>query len=79
MAQLRGRQGVAAAVLAELARGSSRTVFVPKVVGLVSRASAALPAVLVDAAFRLSGGDKVTAQLDREQRAAYQARIENQE
>jgi hypothetical protein len=38
-----------------------------------------MPAALVDAAFRLSGGNKVTADLDRGQRAAYQARLENQE
>ncbi len=72
-------EDVATAVVAELAKGASRTVFVPKLVGLVSRGSATLPAGLVDAAFRLSGGNKVTAELDREQRAAYQARIENQE
>ncbi len=64
---------------ATVALGDVRTVFVPKLVGLVSRGSATLPASLVDAAFRLSGGNKVTSELDREQRAAYQARIENQE
>lgn len=72
-------EDVAGAVVAELAKGASRTVFVPKLVGLVSRGTATLPAGVVDAAFRLSGGNKVTAELDREQRAAYQARIENQE
>lgn len=72
-------EDVATAVVAELANGASRTVFVPKAVGLVSRGTAPLPAALVDAVFRLSGGNKVTAELDREQRAAYQARIENQE
>lgn len=72
-------EDVATAVAAELARGASRTVFVPKLVGLVSRGTVTLPAPLVDAAFRLSGGNKVTAELDREQRSAYQARIEDQE
>lgn len=72
-------QDVAAAVVAELAKGASRTVFVPKLVGLVSRGSTVLPAPIVDAAFRLSGGNKVTAELDREERASYQARIEDQE
>ncbi|OBK14322.1 SDR family oxidoreductase [Mycobacterium asiaticum] len=72
-------EDVAAAVVAELVKGSSRTVFVPKLVGLVSRGTATLPAPVVDAAFRLSGGNKVTAELDHEKRASYQARIENQE
>ncbi|MDP7736433.1 SDR family oxidoreductase [Mycobacterium paragordonae] len=72
-------EDVATAVVAELVKGASRTMFVPKLVGLVSRGTVTLPDALVDAAFRLSGGNKVTAELDREQRAAYQARIENQE
>ncbi|OBK23249.1 hypothetical protein A5634_05675 [Mycobacterium asiaticum] len=72
-------EDVAAAVVAELAKGASRTVFVPKLVGLVSRGTTILPAPIVDAAFRLSGGNKVTSELDRDKRAAYQARIENQE
>ena len=69
-------EDVAAAVVAELGKGTSRTVFVPKLVGLVSRGTASLPTALVDAAFRLSGGNKVTAELDREKRAAYQAKVE---
>ncbi|OBJ88519.1 hypothetical protein A5656_03400 [Mycobacterium gordonae] len=72
-------EDVATAVVAELVKGASRTVFVPRLVGLVSRGTVTLPDALVDAAFRLSGGNKVTADLDREQRAAYQARIENEE
>lgn len=69
---------VANAVVTELRRGSSRTVFVPKAVGLVARGSAPLPTAIVDAVFRWSGGTRVTAGLDRQQRAAYQARIEGQ-
>ncbi|OBJ71010.1 SDR family NAD(P)-dependent oxidoreductase [Mycobacterium sp. 1274756.6] len=69
-------EDVAAAVATELRRGRSRTVFVPKPVGWVSRGSAPLPTPLVDAVFRLSGGNKVTTELDRTARAAYRARAE---
>ncbi|MDT5218340.1 MAG: hypothetical protein QOF15_445 [Mycobacterium sp.] len=69
-------EDVATAVVTELAKGASRTVFVPKLVGLVSRGTSTLPAPIVDAAFRVSGGHKVTSQLDREKRASYQARVE---
>lgn len=72
-------EAVAAAVVTELNRGASRTVFVPKLVGLVARGTAVLPDPLVDAAFRLSGGNKVTSELDREKRASYQARVEGRE
>ncbi|QLL08660.1 SDR family oxidoreductase [Mycobacterium vicinigordonae] len=69
-------EDVAAAVVTELGKGASRTVFVPKLVGLVSRGTSTLPAPVVDAVFRLSGGNKVTSELDREKRASYQARVE---
>lgn len=72
-------EDVADAVVAELRRGASRTVFVPKLVGLVSRASAVLPTMVVDNAFRLSGGTKVTAELNHTERAGYQARAEGRE
>lgn len=69
-------EDVARAVVNEIRKGSSRTVFVPKTVGLVSRGTAAIPAPVVDAVFRLSGGHRVTSGLDQEKRAAYQAKIE---
>ena len=69
-------EDVAAAVVRQLRRDTSGTVFVPKPVGWVSRGSAPLPNRLVDLVFRLSGGDKVTAGLDQQQRAAYRARME---
>lgn len=72
-------EDVADAVVKELRRGGSRTVFVPRLVGLVSRGSAPLPDRIVDAAFRISGGNKVTTELNRQQRAAYQARVEGRE
>lgn len=72
-------EDVAAAVVKELRKGSSRTVFVPKTVGLISRGTGTIPTRVVDAAFRLSGGTKVTAGLDRHQRAAYQARVEGKQ
>lgn len=72
-------EDVATAVVAELARGASRTVFVPRSVGLVARVSRAVPAPILDAAFRWSGGNKVTSELDRDQRASYQAKLENRE
>lgn len=72
-------EDVAAAVVDEIVKAKSRTVFVPKTVGLVARCTAPLPAKLVDAAFRFSGGNKVTSGLDKEKRAAYQARAEGKE
>lgn len=69
-------EDVAASVLTELRKGVSRTVFVPRTVGLISRAAAPVPAPIVDAVFRLSGGTKVTADLDKDQRGAYQTRTE---
>jgi NAD(P)-dependent dehydrogenase (short-subunit alcohol dehydrogenase family) len=72
-------EDVAAAVIKELGRGASRTVFVPRLVGLISKGSGALPTTLVDTAFRLSGGTKVTAELDQEKRAAYHARLDGTE
>ncbi|MCV7076235.1 SDR family oxidoreductase [Mycobacterium szulgai] len=67
---------VATAVVNELRKGASRTVFVPKLVGLISRGTATLPAPIVDAVFRLSGGNKVTSGLDEKKRAAYDTRLE---
>lgn len=72
-------EDVAAAVVKRLRKGSSGTVFVPKPVGWVSRGSAPLPAALVDKVFRLTGGHKVTAELNQQERAAYQARVEGRE
>ncbi|MFV0493795.1 SDR family oxidoreductase [Mycobacterium sp.] len=72
-------ENVASAVVSELANGESRTVFVPKSVGLVARGTAVIPTRLVDTAFRLTGGTKVTSELDREKRAAYQAKVEGRE
>lgn len=69
-------EDVATTVITELAKGTSRTVFIPKLVGLVSSGTQVLPTAIVDAAFRLSGGNKVTSALDHKKRAAYQARIE---
>lgn len=69
-------EDVATAVVDELRKGASRTVFVPKLVGLVSRGTASMPSAIVDTAFRLSGGNKVTSGLDRQKRAAYQAKLE---
>ncbi|MDT5065182.1 MAG: hypothetical protein QOK02_1337, partial [Mycobacterium sp.] len=42
-------EDVASAVVTELVKGASRTVFVPKLVGLVSRGTTTLPAPIVDA------------------------------
>lgn len=70
---------VATAVARELARGASRTVFVPRTVGVISKAAAVLPTPLVDTGFRLSGGAKVTTELNRAKRAAYQTRLERPE
>jgi NAD(P)-dependent dehydrogenase (short-subunit alcohol dehydrogenase family) len=70
---------VAAAVVSELRRGASRTVFVPRTVGLISRGSAPIPAAVVDAVFRLAGGTKVTSDLDRTKRSSYQNRLEGRE
>jgi len=70
---------VATAVIRELSHGKSRTVFVPRLVGLVSKGSGIMPTPLVDIAFRLSGGTKVTAELDQDKRAGYQARMEGTE
>lgn len=67
---------VADAVVKEIRAGVSRTTFVPKAVGLVARGSAPIPSGIVDTVFRLSGGQKVTAELDTNKRAEYQARIE---
>lgn len=72
-------EDVAAAVRTELRGGRSRTVFVPKPVGWVARGSTPLPTPLVDIAFRLSGGAKVTAELNQTERAGYQARVEGRE
>ncbi|MCV7313969.1 hypothetical protein H7J77_00185 [Mycolicibacillus parakoreensis] len=41
-----------------------------------ARGAGPLPAALVDGAFRLAGGEKVTAGLNHAERVAYQARIE---
>ena len=68
-------EAVATAVVEELAKGKSRTVFVPKPVGLVSWASGSIPTPILDAAFRLSGGNKVTSELDQTKRADYQKRL----
>ncbi|WP_155772330.1 hypothetical protein [Mycobacterium asiaticum] len=46
---------------------------------LVSRGTTTLPTPVSDAAFRWSRGNKVTAESNREERASYQARIEDQE
>ncbi|CAM2836649.1 SDR family oxidoreductase [Skermania piniformis] len=72
-------EDVADAVVQEIAKGVSRTVFVPKAVGVVSRGSTAAPTALVDMLFRLSGGNKVTEDLDKEKRAAYQQRLEGRD
>jgi short-subunit dehydrogenase len=69
-------EDVADAVVKEVRKGASRTVFVPKTVGMVSRGTAPIPEQFVDAAFRLSGGNKVTSDLDQAERAAYHARAE---
>lgn len=67
---------VADAVVKELRNGSSRTIFVPKTVGLVARGTQVIPTRVVDTVFRLSGGTQVTTGLDQRKRAAYQARLE---
>lgn len=72
-------EAVATAVVKELRKGASRTVFVPKLVGLISRGTATIPAPIVDAVFRLSGGNQVTAGLDQAKRAAYHTRLEGEQ
>jgi NAD(P)-dependent dehydrogenase (short-subunit alcohol dehydrogenase family) len=72
-------EDVAAAVVREVAAGKSRTVFVPELVGLVARASTVIPTPILDMAFRLTGGHRVTSDHDRAERAAYQARVEGKE
>lgn len=69
-------EAVAKAVVREIEKGRSRTVFVPKLVGGVSRGSLMVPTSVRDAGFRASGGDQVTSGLDKDARAAYQARVE---
>ncbi len=69
-------EDVAAAVVKRIRKGTSRTVFVPRLVGVIARGTAPIPATVVDAAFRLSGGTRVTTELDRHKRADYQARVE---
>lgn len=70
-------EDVAAAVVKAVRRNRSKTVFVPRPVGVVSTSSNSLPTVLRDALFRALGGDKVTTGLDREARAAYQRSMED--
>jgi NAD(P)-dependent dehydrogenase (short-subunit alcohol dehydrogenase family) len=72
-------EDVADTVVEEIGTGKSRTVFVPKTVGLLSRGSSTIPTAILDAAFRLSGGNKVTSGLDHAKRADYQARAEGRE
>ena len=72
-------EDVADAVVTELVNGKSRTVFVPRAVGLISRGCATIPTAILDTSFRLSGGNKVTSGLDREKRASYQARAEGKD
>lgn len=72
-------EDVADAVVREIRKGASRTVFVPKSVGLVSRGTNAVPAPVVDTVFRLAGGHRVTSGLDQEKRAAYQAKVDGSE
>lgn len=67
---------VAAAVSRELAGSASRTVFVPRLVGWLSKGSATTPTLLLDTAFRVLGGTKVTTGLDQKKRAAYNNRLE---
>lgn len=72
-------EDVAGAVVEEIGKGASRTVFVPKTVGAISRGTAPIPASIVDAVFRLSGGNKVTSELNQAERAAYHARVEGRQ
>jgi NAD(P)-dependent dehydrogenase (short-subunit alcohol dehydrogenase family) len=69
-------EDVARAVVRAVHRDRSRTVFVPRPVGVMSKGSGALPDPVRDWFFRMSGGDKVTTDLDREARAGYQATME---
>jgi len=69
-------EDVAEAVTRVIAKDRSRTVFVPRAVGVSSRFSNNIPATLNDWMFRVSGGNKVTSDLDLAGRAAYQRRIE---
>jgi NAD(P)-dependent dehydrogenase (short-subunit alcohol dehydrogenase family) len=69
-------EAVADEVAQVLRLDRSRTVFVPKPVGLSSRLGANLPASVRDLLFRLTGGEAVTGGLDREARAGYQRKLE---
>lgn len=66
---------VAVAITESIVARRSRTVFVPGTAGLASRGSANLPVRLRDWLFRVSGGTKVTTDLDLTRRAEYDNRI----
>jgi short-subunit dehydrogenase len=72
-------EDVAQAVVKTLAEGKSGNVYVPELVGLVARASAPVPTPILDMFFRLLGGNRVTTEFDREERASYQARAEGRD
>jgi short-subunit dehydrogenase len=65
---------VAALVVREIGRGRSRTVYTPRTIGGLSRLARTMPTGVRDWAFRATGGTAVTTGLDRDARAAYQAR-----
>lgn len=69
-------EDVAKAVVKAVRRNRSKTVFVPRTVGAASRGANTLPDGARDFFFRASGGDRVTSDLDREARAAYQQTME---
>ncbi len=68
---------VADEVVSVLRGDRSVTVAVPKPAGFSARVSNNLPLALRDFMFRVSGGDKVTAGLDKEARAVYQQKMES--
>jgi NAD(P)-dependent dehydrogenase (short-subunit alcohol dehydrogenase family) len=70
-------EDVARVVVKAIRRNRSRTIFTPRAVGTISKGSGALPDGLRDWFFRLSGGDKVTKELDGVARASYQTSMES--
>jgi NAD(P)-dependent dehydrogenase (short-subunit alcohol dehydrogenase family) len=69
-------EDVARVVVKAIRRNRSRTIFTPGAVGAISKGSGVLPDGLRDWFFRLSGGDKVTKELDGAARAGYQNSME---
>lgn len=69
-------EDVARVVVKAIRCNRSRTIFTPRAVGSISKGSGVLPDGLRDWFFRLSGGDKVTTELDGAARAAYQNSME---